>query len=220
MREYRPKFRFRLNSRQRQFLRDAGKFALTVVASAVLSVWLGRELDKPQSHQFFGARHFLTSLKIPTWSGVRFASDTMTARLGLPLPAKRGTGSLGSGSLIDQYSRHFSDSLPKLRANARVKMVKLSFEPLLLKYQQNPPRQGADLKLVSKAVRIPVLAVSRNAQELLEDLRIPYIDGQIASEDALDTAEPRLEEKVLRGALLVPDVSGNQAKLFQLVPNR
>lgn len=181
-------------------LKHGGRFFLTVACSVGVTLWV--------EHSVIQKGGFALFEKTTAKSKGRQASTESGVT---------GTGEAWSEELGDFYSQYLDEVLRTLRANRSVRMAKMDLPRAVLGYQRNLASQekgGGSLRLQARSRLIPVIAVSRNSKAYLEEMRVTYIDPLTFPSSLLARETMTVSEATLKQFLLIPDVSGTNARKF------
>ena len=171
------------------------KFLVTVLCSVGATLWV--------EHSLIQKGYF---------AGLTGKSETKTKA-----PQVTGTGEAWSVELGDFYSEYLDEVLKTLRANRSVRMAKMEFPNTILSYQRNLATQekgGTSLRLQARGKSIPVIAVSRSSKSFLEEMRVTYIDPLTFPTHLISAGSLAVSGAALKQFLLIPDVSGTNARKF------
>jgi len=128
-----------------------------------------------------------------------------------------GSNAEPSEELSEFYGKYLDEVFKTLRQDRRVRMVKLDVPNTILNYQRFLASQGdkgANLKLLGRGTVIPVIAVSRGLQNYLEEMRVTYVDPKSLPANVIENNQLALGKDMLSQFLLVPDLSGANARHF------
>lgn len=176
------------------------RFVATVVASALLSVFLQR----------VGPKAFRTL----QWHW------TSSASVRRPVLASLAPTRIVPA--IEQYRRYFDEAMPLIRGDQGVRMIKVTVPAAALDAQRNGQHNSREVgyALHARGASFPALAVTRNALPFLESMRVTYIDLGKSDTLAEQIEAPLDGLLVARDYLIVPDVSGTNEKSFKFERSR
>ncbi len=116
------------------------------------------------------------------------------------------------------YKKYQEEVLRTLRAEPRIQMVKLRMPSSVLSYRRgiatNNP--GEMLWLQGRNTTIPIIAVSKNSQRFLDQMRIDYIDPSKFPSGTLARIALPFAEKDLQRFVLIPDLSGDNHREYAI----
>jgi hypothetical protein len=176
------------------------RFSVTVACAAMLSVWIQTKLSNRRSHPIAVAQ-------VPPHR----------AGFGHGYSVHRPISEGPSDELSDFYSKYLDEVLKTLRADRRVRMVRLELPNAVLNYQRflaSQPESGSSMRLLGRGDSIPVIAVSRGSKDFLEEMRVTYVDPKSLPAQLLESKELPLGASAIQQYLLVPDLSGANAQRF------
>jgi len=183
------------SEKHKKWVVEGGRFSATVIASALLAIWL--------PHAWRG---FTTTVKRATRSteGDENRLPSATRR---PVPV---------GKIEDLYRKHLEEIFRSLDAHGSVTMVKVRLPVNLLRYQQNPATSegGRALRLEGEANTIPFVAVSVTARKFLDQMLVTYVDPQKLPPQFIPDKLLPFKSSLLSQFILVPDLSGDNAAYF------
>ena len=188
------------NSRYRRqpikdFIIESTRFTATVLFAAILSVWLQNHLSRLPS----GA--IAKSQEIPQVSSPQVSPIEEASTADAPEPQE---------DLNGFYARYLEDVLKTLRADRKVRMVRLELPNVVLNYQRFLASQETEsgLRLQGRAATIPFIAVSRGSKPFLDEMKVAYVDPKVLPPRLIDPSSVVLSRSALQKYLLIPDLSG------------
>lgn len=114
------------------------------------------------------------------------------------------------GRMENLYRQHLEEVIQLIRSKPQYRMLALELPASALSFQRGiaSAREGTAFHLQTKESRFPVLAISKSARPLLDQMVVDYIIPSSLPRKALEGALLPFHVQKLEEYLLVPDLTG------------